>query len=159
EWNACASVGGCPAIRVNDSRMGRNDKPVVNVTWEDAQQYANWLSMMTGKRYRLLTEAEWEYAARAGRSTGYYWGDQVGSGNANCNGCESQWDNQETAPVGSFKPNDFGLYEMLGNVWQWVQDCYNPSYELAPTDGSAWLKGDCSRRIRRGGGWGYSTWL
>jgi formylglycine-generating enzyme required for sulfatase activity len=158
EWNACASVGGCPAVRVTDN-LAAADKPVINVTWEDAQQYAAWLARMTGKPYRLLTEAEWEYAARAGTSTAYYWGDEVGSGHANCERCGSRWDNRETAPVGSFKPNAFGLYEMLGNVWQWVQDCYNPSYEGAPTDGSPWLQGDCSRRIRRGGGWSYSTWL
>ena len=108
---------------------------------------------MTGRPYRLLTEAEWEYAARAGTTTAYYWGDEIGKANANCNGCGSQWDNRETSPVGSFKPNAFGLYDMSGNVLQWVEDCYHDNYDDAPTDGSAWTSGDCSRRVVRGGSW------
>ena len=108
---------------------------------------------MTGQPYRLLTEAEWEYAARAGTTTAYYWGDDIGKGNANCNGCGSQWDAKQTSPVGSFKPNAFGLYDMAGNVFQWVQDCYHPDYNGVPTDGSAWNSGDCSNRVVRGGSW------
>jgi formylglycine-generating enzyme required for sulfatase activity len=111
---------------------------------------------MTGKPYRLLTEAEWEYAARAGTTTAYFWGDEIGKGNANCNGCGSEWDARKTSPVGSFKPNKFGLYDMAGNVWQWVQDCYHDDYKGAPTDGSAWTSGDCSRRVVRGGSSGNS---
>jgi formylglycine-generating enzyme required for sulfatase activity len=112
---------------------------------------------MTGQRYRLLTEAEWEYAARAGTTTAYYWGDEIGKGNANCNDCGSQWDNLETAPVGSFKTNAFGLYDMAGNVFQWVQDCFHDDYARAPTDRSAWTSGgDCSRRVGRGGAWNVS---
>ena len=110
-------------------------------------------SKMTGKSYRLLSEAEWEYAARAGSTTAYFWGDEIGEGNANCYGCGRQWDNRETSPVGSFKPNAFGLYDMAGNVWQWVQDCYHDNYNGARTDGSAWTVGDCSRRVVRGGSW------
>jgi formylglycine-generating enzyme required for sulfatase activity len=107
---------------------------------------------MTGQPYRLLTEAEWEYAARAGTTTAYSWGHEIGKGNANCNGCDSQWDNHGTSPVGSFKPNAFGLYDMAGNVTQWVQDCPHPDYyNGAPTDGSAWTSGDCIRRVVRGG--------
>jgi formylglycine-generating enzyme required for sulfatase activity len=151
DWDACVSVGGCP--QVSDSDMGRGNKPVVNTTWDDARQYAAWFSRMTGKPYRLLTEAEWEYTARAGTTTAFYWGDTLGKGNANCDGCAGGWDNKQTSPVGSFKPNSFGLYDMAGNIWQWVEDCYYADYNGAPTDGSAWIADDCTRRINRGGSW------
>ena len=107
---------------------------------------------MTGKEYRLLSEEEWEYAARATMTTAYFWGEEIGKNNANCDGCGSQWVRQ-TSPVGSFKPNAFGLYDMAGNIWQWVQDCYHDSYNGAPADGSAWIRGECSRGILRGGSW------
>ena len=149
DWDACVSVGACPLA--TDLGMGRDTKPVINVGWDDAQTYVAWLSKMTGQPYRLLTEAEWEYAARAGTATAYYWGDAIGTGNANCNGCGSKWDNQQTSPVGSFAANQFGLYDMAGNVWQWVQDCYHPDYKGAPTEGSAWTSGDCGNRVIRGG--------
>ena len=151
DWDACASVGGCPQI--SESGFGRGSRPVINVNWDDAQQYVAWFSKMTGQHYRLLTEAEWEYAARAGSMTAYFWGDEIGTGNANCNGCGSDWDGRETSPAGSFKPNAFGLYDMHGNVWQWVEDCFAGSYRDAPTDGSATTTGDCSRRVVRGGSW------
>jgi formylglycine-generating enzyme required for sulfatase activity len=151
DWEACVSVGGCP--EVPDSGMGRGTKPVINVSWDNAQQYAAWFSKMTGRRYRLLTEAEWEYAARAGTISVFPWGDEIPSGSANCSPCGSEWDARETSPVGSFKPNAFGLYDMHGNVWQWVEDCYHPSYKEAPTDGSAWTSGDCALRVVRGGSW------
>jgi formylglycine-generating enzyme required for sulfatase activity len=151
DWDACVSVGGCP--KATDSGFGRDIKPVVNVGWDDAQTYVAWLSKMTGQSYRLLTEAEWEYAARAGTTTTYYWGDDIGKGNANCNVCGSQWDNQQTSPVGSFAANPFGLYDMAGNVFQWVQDCNHGNYDEAPIDGSAWTSGDCSSRVVRGGSW------
>jgi formylglycine-generating enzyme required for sulfatase activity len=151
DWDACVAVGGCSYV--NDSGMGRGAKPVINVDWDDAQQYVAWLSKMTGKTYRLLSEAEWEYAARAGTATAYFWGDAAGTGNANCNGCGSNWDARETSPVESFKPNAFGLDDMAGNVWQWVQDCYHDDYNGSPTDGSAWTSGDCSRRVVRAGSW------
>ena len=155
DWDACASVGACP--HVTDSGFGRGNRPLINVTWDDAQRYVAWFSRMTGRHYRLLTEAEWEYAARAGTTTAFYWGDEAGNGNANCNGCGSEWDNRQTSPVGSFKPNPFGLYDMAGNVWQWVEDCYHDSYEGAPIDGSEWVNRDCSRRVVRGGSWGGSA--
>jgi len=151
DWDACVSVGECP--QVGDSGFGRGTRPVIYVSWDEAQQYAAWFSKMTGRPYRLLTEAEWEYAARAGSTTAYFWGDEIGKRNANCGGCGSQWDGRQTAPVGSFAPNAFGLYDIAGNVWQWVQDCYHDNYNGAPTDGSAWTIGDCSRRAVRGGSW------
>jgi formylglycine-generating enzyme required for sulfatase activity len=151
DWDACVAVAGCPSVP--DSGFGRGRRPVTNVTWDDAKQYVKWLARMTGRPYRLLTEAEWEYAARAGTTTTYWWGDEVGTANANCIGCGSQWDNRETSPVGSFKPNAFGLYDVSGNAWQWVEDCWHANYNGAPTDGSAWLSGDCNLRTDRGGSW------
>jgi formylglycine-generating enzyme required for sulfatase activity len=136
EWDACAAYGDC-AADIRDA-FGRGQRPVSNVSWDDAQRYVAWLSKMTGKPYRLLTEAEYEYATRAGAQTVYPWGDDIGKGNANCFGCGSKWDGKEVAPVGSFPPNKFGLYDMVGNQWQWVEDCFHPTYEGAPTDGSAW---------------------
>src|SRR5262249_17157341 len=123
------------------------------VSWEDAQRYVTWLSRITAKSYRLLSEAEWEYAARAGSRTAFFRGENIGKNNANCNGCGGQWENQQTSPVRSFKPTAFGLYDTAGNVWQWVQDCYHDNYNGAPTDGSAWTRGDCSLRVVRGGSW------
>ena len=127
--------------------------PVVCVNWQDARAYAEWLSGETGKRYRLLSEAEWEYVARAGTTTRYYWGDAIGRSRANCKGCGSQWDGGQTAPVGSFGANGFGLHDILGNAWEWVLDCWNENYTDAPSDGQAWEGGDCSRRVLRGGSW------
>jgi formylglycine-generating enzyme required for sulfatase activity len=158
DWDACVAVGGCRGDeRAGDAGWGRGTRPVINVNWDDAQAYVAWLSRMTGKTYRLLTEAEWEYAARAGTTTAYFWDDEIGKNNANCAGCGSEWDNRRTAPVGSFKLNAFGLYDMAGNVWQWVEDCYHENYDSAPTNGSAWIEGgDCKNRVVRGGSWGYS---
>jgi formylglycine-generating enzyme required for sulfatase activity len=120
EWDMCADYGDCDR-HIADERWGRGRQPVINVGWDDAQQYVAWLSRLTGKPYRLLTEAEYEYAARASTTTAYSWGGEIGKGNANCDGCGSQWDGKQTAPVGSFAPNAFGLHDMAGNVWQWVQ--------------------------------------
>jgi formylglycine-generating enzyme required for sulfatase activity len=127
---------------------------VINVSWDNAKTYVAWLTEQTGKTYRLLSEAEYEYSARAGTQTAYPWGKDIGQNNANCKGCGSQWDGEQTAPVGSFKPNAFGLNDMVGNVWEWVEDCYRDNYDNAPTDGSAWIKGgDCKYRVIRGGAW------
>ena len=132
---------------------GRGSHPVINVSWEDAQAYIDWLSKTTGRSYRLPSEAEWEYAARAGTTTAYSWGDDFEHYNqANCYGCNREW-LMSTTPVGSFEANKFGLYDMAGNVSEWTQDCLNMDYHGAPSDGSAWESGDCQRRITRGGGW------
>ena len=128
--------------------------PVVCVDYADAVAYATWLSNKTGHGYRLLSEAEYEYADRAGTRTPYWWGAHVGADHANCKNCGSAWDNKRTAPVGSFPPNPFGLYDTKGNVYQWVSDCWSPRYDNAPGDGSPNMSGDCSRRGLRGGGWG-----
>ena len=140
--------------RADDEGWGRGRRPVINVSWEDAEAYTKWLSGQTGERYRLPSEAEWEYAARAGSVTKYSWGNEIGSNRANCRACGSQWDKKQTAPVGSFSPNGWGLHDLHGNVWEWVQDCWNGSYQGAPTNGSAWESGDCSLRGLRGGSWG-----
>jgi formylglycine-generating enzyme required for sulfatase activity len=152
EWDACVTLGGC-AYQPPDIDLGRGTRPVINVSWDDAQDYIAWLSGITGKEYRLLTEAEWEYAARAGTTTAYSWGDEIGKGNADCDGCGGQWD-KKLAPVGSFKPNAFGLYDMHGNVAEWVEDPWHGSYDGAPVNGSAWLQGgNPSVRVVRGGSW------
>jgi formylglycine-generating enzyme required for sulfatase activity len=130
-----------------------DNDPVVCVSWNDAQAYSAWLSQETGHHYRLLSESEYEFAARAGTTTAYWWGDQVDTGRANCGDCGSKWDKKSTSPVGSFQANPFGLYDMNGDVWQWLNDCWNDNYRGAPTDGSAWATGNCERRVQRGGGW------
>ncbi len=152
EWDACVSAGGC-SHRPNDEGWGRGRRPVLNVTWEDAREYVRWLSEQTGAEYRLLSEAGWEYAARAGSVTAYSWGNEVGSGRANCDGCGSQWDGRQTAPVGSFGANAFGLHDMHGNVLEWVEDCWNGNYNGAPSNGGAWRSGECFLRVLRGTSW------
>lgn len=127
--------------------------PVVSVSWGDAQAYVAWLSRRTGATYRLLSESEWEYSARAGTATAYFWGAEVGKNHANCFSCGSRWDSKGTSPAGSFAPNPFGLYDMHGNAWQWVQDCYQDSYKGAPTDGSPIVSVECGQRVVRGGSW------
>ena len=143
EWNACVSGGGCGGYEPDDEGWGRGRRPVINVSWDDVKMYVGWLSWRTGKGYRLLNESEWEYVARAGTVTSYWWGDEIGWNRANCNGCGNRsWYNEKTSPVGSFSENGFGLYDVHGNVWEWVEDCQNGSYDGAPTDGSAWESED-----------------
>jgi formylglycine-generating enzyme required for sulfatase activity len=137
--------------------------PAVCLQWRDAQAYVAWLNEKVRVEhpaaarpngpYRLPTEAEWEYAARAGTTTARWWGDNIGSGHANCNGCGSSWDNRLLANIDSFAPNPFGLYGMLGNAWQWTADCWHPNYVGAPNDGSAWAEEDCGKHVIRGGSW------
>jgi formylglycine-generating enzyme required for sulfatase activity/lipoprotein NlpI len=157
EWDACVAYGDC-ARNISDSGFGRGKRPVINVVRDEAQRYVAWLARTTGKPYRLLTEAEYEYATRAGTLTAYPWGNDIGTNNSTCGGCGSQWDNTETAPVGSFAANGFGLYDMVGNAWEWVEDCYHPNYDRAPTDGSAWTTTcpDDHRGVVRGGSWAYT---
>ena len=152
DWDACISAGGCNGYRPKDRGWGRGSRPVINVNWQDAKSYAAWLSNQTGENYRLPSESEWEYAARAGTITKYYWGNQIGHNRANCNGCDSRWDDR-TAPVGAFAPNPFGLHDMHGNVWEWVEDCWNDSYYGAPIVSEPWTSGNCAMRIVRGGAW------
>ena len=131
---------------------------MINVSSDDAEEYTKWLSEQTGKRYRLPTEAEWEYAARGGNETAYWWGKNFVKGMANCKGCGSRWDDKQTAPVGSFKPNPFGLYDTAGNVWEWAEDCWHYTFNGAPMDGAAWKEtgsGDCARHVLRGGSWSH----
>ena len=155
EWDACVAGGGCNGYRARDEGWGRGRRPVINVDWKDAKSYVEWLSRKTGKRWRLLSEAEWEYVARAGTETKYHWGDEVGKNRANCDGCGSRWDGDRTAPVGSFPANDFGLYDVHGNVWEWVEDCWRELYwEETPWDGTARTSGgDCGTGVTRGGSW------
>ena len=134
-----------------DEGWGRGKRPVINVDWDDAVAYTKWLSERTGKKYRLPTEAEWEYAIRGGSDSTYWWGYQMEEGRANCFDCGSKWDGISTSPVGSFPPNNFGLHDMGGNVREWVLDCYRPSYTDAPADGSAWMEAGCKERVVRGG--------
>ena len=157
EWDACVADGGCHGYRPDDRGWGRGRRPVVNVSWDDAKAYVRWLTRKTGKEYRLLSEAEWEYAARAGTTNEYNWGEGIGVNRANCDGCGSQWDHQQTAPVGSFSPNEFGLYDVHGNAWEWVEDCWNESYEDHPGDESPRLRGDCLNRVLRGGSWAHTS--
>jgi formylglycine-generating enzyme required for sulfatase activity len=138
----------------DDKGWGRGNRPVINISWRDAVAYAQWLSAQTGKPYRLPTESEWEYAARAGTETDYWWGNELGKNRAHCWDCGSQWDNKQTAPVGSFPANAWGLYDTAGNVWEWAQDCYQDNYNGSPTDGTAWQKDKCARQVIRGGSWG-----
>jgi formylglycine-generating enzyme required for sulfatase activity len=149
EWESCVNDGGCK-YRPDDRNWGRGNRPVVNVSWMDAKAFVTWLSQKTGQTYRLPTEAEWEYAARGGTNTPYWWGRDLGTGNANCRDCKTG-NPQQTLAVGSYKANSFGLHDTAGNVAEWVEDCWNDNYRGAPRDGSAWLKGDCRLRVLRGG--------
>ena len=152
EWDACMLDGGCGGYRPDDEGWGRGRRPAINVSWEDAQAYVHWLSRKTGEEYRLLSEAEWEYAARGGTTTRYSFGDEITPSDVNYD-----WNIRKTQQVGSYRANGFGLYDVHGNAREWVQDCWNERYAGAPTDGSAWGGGDCSRRVLRGGSWSFSS--
>ncbi|HJW25233.1 MAG TPA: formylglycine-generating enzyme family protein, partial [Rhodocyclaceae bacterium] len=151
QWNACADAGACP--RLASEASAPKTTPVRDVSWDDAQTYVQWLGKVSGKAYRLPTEAEWEYAARGGTSTKYWWGEQMRQGNANCKDCGSPWSEAGPANVGSFAANPYGLYDMNGSVWEWVKDCWHNSYKGAPGDGSAWEESSCGSRVIRGGSW------
>ena len=164
EWDACVSGGGCGGHRPSDGGWGRGRHPVMNVSWDDAQAYVRWLSRKTGEEYRLLSESEWEYVARAGTTTPFHTGATISTGQANYDGNYTYGSGrkgryiEKTVEVGSYAPNRFGLYDVHGNVWEWTEDCWNDSYRGAPSDGSAWKSGDCSRRVVRGGSWVNTPW-
>jgi formylglycine-generating enzyme required for sulfatase activity/class 3 adenylate cyclase len=148
EWNECAAAKACAF-----AATGKDDAPVTNVSWSDAKQFVTWLAGATRKAYRLPSEAEWEYAARGGTQTKYWWGDQFQSGMANCKNCADVAVAEQPIKVGSFTPNPFGLYDMGGGVDQWVEDCWHKNYQGAPADGSPWADGDCVSHVLRSGSW------
>ena len=160
QWDACERDFGC-GIFGDDEGWGRGARPVINVSWNDAQEYVGWLSEKTGQAYRLLSESEWEYAARAGTTTPYHFGWTISTDQANYNyhadytygPGKKRIYRGKTVPVGQFPANEFGLHDVHGNVWEWVQDCWNDSYDGAPRDGTAWENGDCTGRVLRGGSW------
>jgi formylglycine-generating enzyme required for sulfatase activity len=145
EWDACVADGGCKH-RPGDRGWGRGRRPVIDVSWHDAKEYVAWLSRRTGKTYRLLSEAEWEYAARAGTTTRYAFGDTISESQA-------QYYADRPVEAGSFPANGFGLHDMHGNVWEWVEDTWHHGYQDAPGDGSVWQGGVVSFRVLRGGSW------
>jgi len=148
EWNQCAAVKAC-----GFAASGGDDAPVTNVSWSDAKQFVAWLADTLHRPYRLPSEAEWEYAARGGKQTRYWWGDEFQQGMANCKNCADVAVAEQPIKVGSFKPNPFGLYDMGGSVDQWVEDCWHRSYHGAPSDGSAWVEADCGSHVIRSGSW------
>lgn len=151
EWDACVASGGC-SHRPDDRNWGRGRQPVINVSWRDAKQYTAWLSNKTGVPYRLLSEAEWEYAARAGTTSRFSFGDEEAA--LSDYGWSTYNSELKAHPVGEKKPNAFGLYDIHGNASEWVEDPWRDSYIGAPSDGSAWVEGgDPSRRVVRGGSW------
>jgi formylglycine-generating enzyme required for sulfatase activity len=133
-------------------RVATDSTPVHNLSWDDTAQYLTWLSRTTGHRYRLPTEGEWEYAARAGTTTRYWWGDVIGVALANCADCGGTQDTHAPLPVDGMRPNPFGLVDMLGGVAQWTADCWFPNYQAAPNDGTPREAKNCEKRVLRGGG-------
>ena len=150
EWDACVAGGGCGGYRPDDEGWGRGNRPVVNVSWVEAKGYVEWLSRKTGEEYRLLSESEWEYVARAGTTGSFHTGPTISNRQANFGWLFGY---ARTTPAGKFQANEFGLHDVHGNVREWVEDCWNGSYHGAPTDGSAWESGSCYRRLLRGGSW------
>jgi len=163
EWDACAADdtadGYCYGFRPSDEGWGRGRQPLINVSWTHAKAYVDWLTRKTGKRYRLLSEAEQEYVTRAGTTTPFWFGNSISTGQANYDGRSTYGDGpkgeyrERTVPVDSFAPNPWGLYQVHGNISEWLEDCYHGGYSGAPTDGSAWTTGDCRYRVQRGGSW------
>ncbi len=148
EWNECAAAKACAFTATE-----KDDTPITNVSWSDAKKFVAWLAAATQKPYRLPSEAEWEYAARGGTQTKYWWGDQLVPGMAHCKNCADTPGGEQPVKVGSFKPNPFGLYDMGGGVDQWVEDCWHKTYQGAPADGSVWTGGDCNSHVIRSGSW------
>jgi formylglycine-generating enzyme required for sulfatase activity len=165
QWDACVAAGGCKNHRPADRGWGRGRRPVINVGWEDARAYVAWLSRHTGKTYRLLSEAEREYVTRAGTTTPFWWGSSISSGHASYDaqfadpvGKDSGVFRGQTVPVDSFAPNPWGVYQVHGNVFEWVEDCWHASHDGAPGDGTARISRDCSERVARGGSWNFAPW-
>ena len=152
EWDACVTADGCN-YSPQDRGWGRGNLPVIYTSWIDIQDYLTWLSSLTGHQYRLPSEAEWEYTARAGSTSSFAWGEKMVEEYANCVGCGPS-SGERTVPVGSLKPNAFGLFDTHGNVWEWTADCWNGSFGNAPRNGTAWTVGDCDFRVLKGGAWG-----
>jgi formylglycine-generating enzyme required for sulfatase activity len=147
QWDACLAGGGCNGYSPPDGGWGRGNRPVTNISWDDAQAYLDWLNRQTGGlRYRLASEAEWEYAARAGQTDAYTFGPRVTA-------TQATFRTRQTTPVGAHAANAFNLFDMHGNVGEWVEDCYAPNYDLAPVDGAAVQADECQRRVYRGGGY------
>ena len=164
QWDACVAGGSCDGHRPNDRGWGRGRRPVINVSWDDAKAYVRWLSGKTRQEYRLLSEAEWEYVARAGTSTPFSTGLTISTDQANYNGNYAYGYGRKgiyrerTVPGGSFSSNAFGLYDVHGNVWEWTEDCWHDGYQGAPGNGGAWTTGgECDERVLRGGSWYYGT--
>jgi formylglycine-generating enzyme required for sulfatase activity len=153
EWNECAAAKACGFVAT-----GKDGAPVTNVSWSDAEQFVNWLAGTTHRPYRLPSEAEWEYAARGGTQTKYWWGNKFEPGLADCKGCTDIAAAEQPVRVGSFKPNPFGLYDMGGSVAQWVEDCWHGNYRGAPSDGSPWIESGCVSHVIRSGSWQNDSW-
>ena len=161
EWDACVADGGCNGHKPDDQGWGRGQRPVINVNWDDAQAYVKWLSSRTGRAYRLPSEAEREYVTRAGTTTPFWWGSSITPAQANYDGSAAPYPGggskgdyrQQTVPVDSFQPNEWGLFNVHGNVWEWTEDCWNDLTTGNAGDGSARTTGDCTRRVVRGGSW------
>ena len=155
EWDACVADGGCNGYKPSDADWGRGKRPVVNVSWNDAQAYISWLKRKTGRDYHLLSEAQREYVTRAGTTTPFWWGFSISADQANYteDGETKSRYRYQTAPVNSFQPNPWGLFQVHGNVLEWTEDCWKEDYSGAPTDGSAWTSKDCASRVVRGGSW------
>ena len=165
EWDACVNAGGCNGYQPEGEGWGRDGRPVINVSWDDARAYVKWLSQRTGKRYRLLSESEWEYVARAGTMEPFHTGATISADQANYDSSYVYGSGQKgryrgrTVQVGTFSPNAFGPHEVHGNVWEWTQDCWNEDYTGAPADSRALETGECEQRVLRGGSWGDVPWL
>ena len=154
EWDACHAENGCTR-KVHDRGWGRGRRPIINVLYADIQAYMAWISKKTGETYRLPSEAEWEFAARAGTTTEYWWGDQMIKGRANCRECGTDWSGVRSAPVGSFLPNPWGLYDVHGNVLEYVEDCWINNHKSAASDGSPMITQNCLSRVVKSGAWYY----
>jgi formylglycine-generating enzyme required for sulfatase activity len=151
QWSACVSAGACQKVALAANTPG--NAPVRDVSWDDAQQYVKWLTATSGKPYRLPTEAEWEFAARGGAATRYWWGEDMAAGKANCKDCGQPWNIDGPASVGAFSANPYGLHDTSGSVWEWVADCWHNNFKDAPSDGRLWDQPNCRVRVIRGGSW------